>query len=62
MSNDGSNGWKVTKEKLLLWGGFVALGFYIGSFLFANKVFPIEYLLLVGGMFGLSLAAWGDKK
>lgn len=59
--NGGSSQWKVTKERILLWAGIVCLAVYMGSFI-AGRQFPIEFLVLIAAMFGLSLAAWGDKK
>jgi hypothetical protein len=61
-SGHGSNKWNATKEKILLIAGLVCLGVYMGAFIFYDRKFPIEFLLLIAAMFGLSIAAWGDKK
>lgn len=60
--NGNGNGWRATKEKILMFAGLAV----IGADVFHAEVFagPVHLDILVVGLAlcGVSLAQWGDKK
>lgn len=61
-SNNGGSKWNVNKEKILLFAGLLLLFYVVIGTTSFHQAFHPEVLLLIGGMFGLSIAGWGDKK
>lgn len=61
--NGGSDGkWNVTKDKILLFSGLAFLTYIIVGVTSFHQEFHPEFLLVIGGMFGLAAATWGDRK
>jgi hypothetical protein len=62
LSSSNGNGWKVTRERILLFSGlFIIVFMMVNSEVFGNP-FHFEFLLAALALCGVSITQWGDKK
>jgi len=60
--NGNGNGWKVTKEKVLMFSGLTLIGFEAFNAELLMGTFHLEFLLAGLALCGVSIAQWGDRK
>jgi hypothetical protein len=60
--NGNGNGWKVTKEKVLMFSGLGLIAFQAIHVQIFGGPFHLEFLLAGLALCGVSIAQWGDRK
>jgi hypothetical protein len=60
--NGNGNGWKATKEKILMFAGLAIVGIELVHAEIFSGTFHLEFLIAGLALCGVSIAQWGDRK
>jgi hypothetical protein len=62
VTTGNGNGWKNTKEKILMFAGLGIISTEMVNAEMLGGVFHIEFLIAGLALCGVSIAQWGDRK